>query len=60
MRNVDMSVKENVLTIKINLAERLGPSNTGKTIIVASTDGGVPVPGSKEIKIGINAYTAAK
>ncbi len=50
MRNVKMIVKGNILIIEVDLSRSFGPSNTGKSIITASTQGFVPVPGSdKEI-----------
>jgi len=46
MRNVEMDVNKNVLTIKIDLNKRFGPSKSGKTEVVASTEGFcVIVPG---------------
>ena len=62
MKNVDMKVKDNKLTIVIDLAERLGASKSGKTILVASTEGNVSVPGFDDVKIGLNLYvpSAAK
>lgn len=56
MENVNMSVKGNILTIEIDLTKDLGKSASGKTNVVATTRGNVPVPGHEEIKIGINAY----
>lgn len=51
-----MDVEENILTIKIDLSKRLGPSSSGKTIMIATTSGNMPVPEHRDIKIGINAY----
>ena len=55
MKNVQMTVKENILIIQVDLSKDFGKSKSGKTIIVASTEGNVFVPGRKE-KIGLNAY----
>ena len=55
MKNVEMSVDKNTLTIVVDLGKEFGPSNSGKTIIIASTEGNKPVPGS-EAKIGLNVY----
>jgi hypothetical protein len=55
MKNVQMSVEGNILTIKIDLSKEFGPSSSGKTIIVASTEGSVTVPERQE-KIGLNVY----
>ncbi|MCI0660967.1 MAG: hypothetical protein L0220_07835 [Acidobacteria bacterium] len=50
-----MSVEENILTIKIDLTKEYGPSSSGKTIIIASTEGNVPIS-DREEKIGLNVY----
>ncbi|HRI39028.1 MAG TPA: hypothetical protein PLO50_10755 [Nitrospira sp.] len=55
MKNVEMSVDGTVLTIKVDLSKEFGPSSTGKTIIVASTEGNVTIPDRQE-KIGLNVY----
>ena len=55
MKNVEMSVEGTVLTIKVDLSKEFGPSSTGKTIIVASTEGNVTIP-NREEKIGLNVY----
>lgn len=56
MKNVEMAVEGNVLTIKVDLGQEFGPSSSGKTIIVASTEGNANVPGSENVKIGLNVY----
>ena len=55
MKNVDMTVDGNILTIKVDLAKEFGPSSSGKTIIIASTEGNVSIP-EREEKIGLNVY----
>jgi len=55
MKNVEMSVEGTVLTIKVDLSKEFGPSSTGKTTIVASTEGNVSIPDRQE-KIGLNVY----
>lgn len=55
MKNVDMIVDGTVLTIKIDLAKEFGPSSSGKTIIIASTEGNISIPGRLE-KVGLNVY----
>lgn len=56
MKNVDMEVKENILTIKVDLTKEFGPSSSGKTIIIASTEGNISIPGHDDEKIGLNVY----
>ncbi len=55
MKNVEMTVEENILIIKVDLTKDFGQSKSGRTIIVASTEANATVPGRKE-KIGLNVY----
>lgn len=55
MKNVEMSLAGNILTIKVDLSKEFGPSSSGKTVIVASTEGNVSVPDRQE-KVGLNVY----
>ena len=57
MKYIEMSTEGNILTIKIDLSQRFGKSSSGKSTIVASTEGNQSVPGHEEIKIGLNVYT---
>ena len=57
MKNIEMSTEGNILTIKFDLGQRFGKSSSGKSTIVASTEGNQSVPGHEEIKIGLNVYT---
>jgi hypothetical protein len=63
MRNVEMKVEGSVLTIRVDLTKRHGPSKSGKTTIIASTDGifriderGQVSPGGK-VGVGLNVFT---
>ncbi len=56
MKNVDMSVNGNTLTIKVDLTKDFGETKSGKSISIASTDGNVSIPGNDDIKIGLNVY----
>jgi len=55
MKNVEMTLEGNTLTIKVDLSKEFGPSSSGKTIIIASTEGNVSIP-NREEKIGLNVY----
>jgi hypothetical protein len=55
MKNVQMDVAGDILTITVDLTKEFGPSSSGKTIIIASTEGNVAVPDRDE-KIGLNVY----
>lgn len=54
-KNVDMDVQGDKLTITVDLAKEFGSSKSGKTIIVASTEGNKTIQGRIE-KIGLNIY----
>jgi hypothetical protein len=55
MKNVRLTVEGNILTIRVDLAKEFGPSASGKTIIIASTEGNISVP-DREEKVGLNVY----
>lgn len=56
MQNITTKIVGTTLTITIDLAKRFGKSASGKTTIVASTQGNVPV-GDSGVTLGLNAYT---
>ncbi len=55
MKNVELSVTGNVLTITVDLSKEFGPSSSGKTTIIATTEGNVSIP-DREEKLGLNIY----
>lgn len=55
MKNIEMNVEGEMLTIRIDLSQDFGPSSSGKTIIVATSEGNVTLPGREE-KLGLNVY----
>jgi len=55
MKNVELTVEGNMLTIKVDLSKDFGPSSSGKTTIIASTEGNISIP-EREEKIGLNIY----
>ena len=50
-----MTVEGHKLTITVDLSKEFGPSASGKTIIIVSTEGSVSVP-DREEKVGLNVY----
>lgn len=58
MNNVKMEVKGNELTIKIDLSADTHPSKSGKTMVIASTEGNKRIPDNaqSEIFAGVNVY----
>ena len=57
MKNVEMKTEGNILTIRIDLSKSFGPSKSGKTIIIASTEGNVKEPNGGAT-VGLNVYRA--
>ncbi|MEI7636421.1 MAG: hypothetical protein WCJ37_03895 [Syntrophus sp. (in: bacteria)] len=57
MKNIEMTTEGNILTIKVGLSQRFGLSSSGKSVIIASSEGNQSIPGHEEIKIGLNIYT---
>ena len=56
MRNCEMKLNGNILTITVDISKEFGKSTSGKSIIIASTEGNVSIPEKEEIKIGLNVY----
>ena len=58
LKNVNIVVdQDNILTIKVDLNENYGPSKSGKSIVIASTEGNMALDGElSSIKIGLNVY----
>ena len=60
MKNVDMKVEGNILTIKVDLSKEFGLSGSKKSIVLASSERNQTVPGTDGIKIGLNVYRKAE
>jgi len=60
MKNIEMSLNGTILTMKVDLSKDFGPSKSGKSITVASTEGNISVPGAEDVKIGLNVYRSKK
>ncbi len=59
MKNCEMKLDGNILTITVDISKEFGTSSSGKSIIIGSTEGNVSVPGKEDIKIGLNVYRKA-
>ena len=55
MKNVEMNVVGTMLTIKVDLSKEFGLSSSGKSILIATTEGNVSLP-EREEKIGLIVY----
>ena len=54
MKNVEVKIDGTKLTITVDTSKSFGPSKSGKTTIIASSEGNVEIaPG---IKMGLNIY----
>ncbi len=59
-QNVDIEVtKDGKLIITVDLTKTFGISGSGKSTIIASTQGNqsVVVPGRENVQVGLNVYT---
>lgn len=55
--NVEANLEGDLLTITIDLSKTLGASKSGKSKLIASTNGNAILAGG--VRIGINAYRPA-
>ena len=58
-KNCEMKLAGNILTITVDVSKDFGKSASGKSIIIASTEGNVSIPDKDDIKIGLNIYKKA-
>jgi len=58
MKNIETKVTGTKLAITVDLSKTFGPSKSGKTIIIASTEGNQKVDGTDAV-IGLNIYKKA-
>jgi len=56
MKNCEMKLNGNILTITVDVTKEFGKSTSGKNIIIASIEGNVSIPEKEDIKIGLNVY----
>jgi hypothetical protein len=60
MQDVTLKVEGTKLVIEVDLSKEIGPSSSGKTMLIASTEGNANVPGYEGVKLGLNVYRAKK
>lgn len=58
MENVTYKMQGNKLVIEVDLSKKIGPSKSGKTTLIATTGGNVPID-SKGRRLGLNLYEPA-
>ena len=59
MKNIETKVEKNILTIKVDLSKEFGPSMSGKTIIIASSEGNQKIENGHGAIMGLNIYKKA-
>jgi len=52
VKNIEMTIEGDILTIKVDLSQRFGKSSSGKSVIVASTEGTSPFLAMRKSKSG--------
>lgn len=57
MQNVKIEKSGNILKIEVDLSKNSGPSKTGKSIVIASTQGNTLIDQDKKIYLGLNCYS---
>lgn len=59
MKNIQVAVKGNILTLTVDMSKTFGSSASGKSTIIASTEGNQKLAkiGGKDVTVGFNAYT---
>ena len=55
MKNVKIEVREDRLYIEVDLTEEIGLSSSGKSVLIATTEGQAKLEGREE-RVGLNAY----
>jgi len=60
MKNCEMKLNGNILTITVDISKEYGLSSSGKSLIISSTEGNVSIPDREEVKIGLNIYKKPK
>jgi hypothetical protein len=54
-----IKVGKNQMALVVDLTRRLGPSSSGKTTIVASTEGNAKIEGHDGLQFGLNVFAKA-
>jgi hypothetical protein len=57
MKNVEYEIKGKIMTIKIDITQSFGPSKSGKSEMIASTEGNKRIKADdQDIWLGLNCY----
>jgi len=58
MKNIEMNITADKLTITVDLKKNFGKSKSGKSVIIASTEGNQSLAYKESMKMGLNIYKA--
>jgi hypothetical protein len=56
MKNIELEKKDGKLVITVDLSKDCGRSKSGKSTVIASTEGNITIPGTNNLKLGVNCY----
>ena len=56
MKNISLEVKGTKLIIEVDLSKKQGPSKSGKTTVIGTTEGNIVLEDGKTY-VGVNVYT---
>ena len=60
VKNIETVIDGNKLVITVDLSKSFGPSKSGKTIIIASSEGNKPIKDGDGAVLGLNVYRPTK
>jgi len=60
LTNLDIKIEGDQLVITTDLKQRHGKSKSGKSALIATTQGNVALLGREEVVMGINIYMKAQ
>lgn len=53
MKNVKIDIEDRILKITVDLKQNCGPSKSGKSLIIATTEGNIEI---EDFFVGLNIY----
>jgi hypothetical protein len=56
VKNIDVKINKNQMVLTVDLSKRFNPSVSGKTIIIASTEGNAKIEGHDGLQFGLNVF----
>ena len=59
MKNVDLSITGDKLTIVVDLSKEQCLSGSGKSVVIATSEGNIPID-KDDIRLGLNVYKPIK